>query len=180
MSWRSSTATASSRGTTPNRYGPVPSSLPHTTGSFWSPQDSPSPAPTIKSRWEKAGLSVRPMAVLPGLGKVSPQLGSCVPPAVRGASLAVQQSHPIPATLPSHVSCLADSLLGHLLARQKLGGIFSLLPKQMILLLPERGQGMTLCLLALARVVFSKQCFQRDLLVCQQDRAFHRGGNHYK
>lgn len=169
MSWRSSMGMASSRGTTLNRYGPVPSSLP---ACCWHLLASLSPAPAAKSSQEKADLSVRPPASphgrAPRTGKDAPRDGEHLsqPPTTSSPGHPGDQAcrtaippHPTDAPRTPWLHCcpvlaagsLAESVLGHLLARQKPGGIYFLFPqKQMILLLPMQGQGKALCLLAFA------------------------------
>uniref|UniRef100_A0A8C8BRF2 Diacylglycerol kinase n=1 Tax=Otus sunia TaxID=257818 RepID=A0A8C8BRF2_9STRI len=58
MSWRSSTGTASSRGTTPNRYGPVPSGLPPCCWQLPAPRQPPQPS-SGSSKQLGEGRSVR-------------------------------------------------------------------------------------------------------------------------
>lgn len=162
MSCRSSTGTASSRGTTLKRYGPVPSSLPPCCWQLPAACQVPQlkaarrrqvclSAPHLSPRpcfWDWGRCSHRLGASFPVLGHPGDQaFRVAIPPHPTDAGRTLQ-----PCCCPVVAAgCLAESILGHLLARQKLGGTYSFFSqKQIILLLPVWGQGKALCLLVLA------------------------------
>lgn len=176
-----------------------PPASPHAAGRSRPPASSPSPAPAGKSSREKAGLSaclppVSPHGPAPRTGKDVPTDGEHLsqPLAIPGTRLVARPSHPVPPMLlgpHSHAAipcwlqaALLRAIWGISLEAEAGRDLLSLPPKATDFAVASAGTGegpVPSCShLGKAGVIFSKRCFQRDLLVCQQDRAFHGGCNH--